>query len=200
MKREQWTFLSAGVVLGFVIGFVVAWGLGRGPGPGRAGSLAPAPLGRASMPPGSSDGESTMDQVTGDLTALKERLQHDPNDVSALVELASLYMQVSMFDQAREYLVRAVDASPDDLHARTHLGIVLSQLGELGRAREQFERTVSIDPAYWEGWYYLAVATAQQGDVEASQAAVTQLEELYPTLPELAELKAHLAEAVSSGP
>ena len=201
MSREQLAFLSGGVVFGFVLGFVVAWGIGHAPEtPMRAampqrGAPPSAPTDDAPAPPG----ERTMEEVTGRLDELKSRIEQNPEDVEALIELANLYMQVNMYDRAQEYLEQAVQVDPDDLHAGTHLGIVLGQLGDLDGARARFQRTVELNPDYWEGWFYLAVTTARQGDLETARRATERVEELNPGLPELADLRQHFTEADQPG-
>ncbi len=199
MKREQSIFLASGVVLGFVAGFVVAWVLGRDPGPVRAGSLSPSPS-RGSTAPVAAGGDDMMNQVRTRIAELKESLDREPDDIASLLELANLYMQADMYAPAQEYLMRAVEVDPSDVHARTHLGISLGQTGELEGARAQFEEAVSIDPGYWEGWYYLAVTAVRQGDLEAARRGIARLEALNPTLPEIAELEAQLAEAATDRP
>jgi Flp pilus assembly protein TadD len=197
MKRDQWTFLGAGVVLGFVIGFVVAWGIGGSPAPTAAASLgAPAPMGPpapAAPPAGDSSPDATMGEVRARLASLREAIDKNPTDAAALLELGSLYMQINRYDEARTYLERAVAASPSDVHALTHLGIALAESGDLPGARQRFERTVGLEPDYWQGWFYVAVTCARIGDVDAARRAVARLETLQPDLPELAELKEKLA-------
>ena len=197
MKREHAIFLAAGVVLGFVAGFVVAWGLGRDSGPVRAGAPLPS---RGSSVPAAAGGDDMMSQVRTRIAELKASLDREPDDTASLLELANLYMQAGMYAPAQDYLVRAVELDPSDVHARTHLGISLGQTGELEGARAQFEETVALDPSYWEAWYYLAATAVRQGDLEGARRGIARLEALNPTLPEIAELKAHLAEATTARP
>ena len=191
MKREQVVFLSAGVLLGFVIGFVVAWGIRNAPVARASMPRQERPAG--AMPAGGAAPADQMGGVTARLNELKRRIEENPQDVDALVELSTLYIQVSMYDQARGYLEQAVEIAPDDVHVLKHLGIVLGQIGDLPAARARFERVVQLEPERWDGWFYLAVTTARQGDRDAMRAATARVEELNPDLPELADLREHLA-------
>lgn len=192
MKREQVVFLSAGILLGFVIGFVVAWGIRSAPVAQAAMPRQGAPM--TSMPAaGAATSEQAMGGVTARLNELKQRIEEHPDDVGALVELSTMYIQVSMYDQARGYLERAETIAPDDVHVLKHLGIVLGQVGSLPEARARFERVVQLDPESWDGWFYLAVTAARQGDLQAMRTATARVEELNPDLPELADLRQHLA-------
>ena len=193
MKREQVAFLAAGVVLGFVVGFVVAWGITSSPEPsGMPATRAP----RSSSMPGSGSLPTASDAppMQERMGALNRRIAENPEDAEALVELATLYMQVSMYPQAQEYLTRAVEIDADNAHARTHLGVVLGQNGDLDGAREQFELVVAAVPDGWQGWFYLAVTSARMEDLPRAREATSRLEVLNPDLPELADLKQRLAE------
>jgi len=193
MKREQLVFLAAGLLLGFVVGFAVAWGVRSVPSVRadmpRGQSMPQGPMGGAAAAP--SEG---MGPVTERLAELKRHVEEHPDDVDALVEISTMYMQVSMYEQAKGYLERAVEVAPDHVHALTHLGIVLGQMGDLTAARARFERAVELEPERWEGWFYLAVTCARQGDLKAMRAATERVEELNPELPELADLRQHLAQ------
>ena len=196
MTRQQVAFLFAGIVLGFVLGFVTAWGIDHAPtappmpAPGSSTSMPAA----AAEPLAAPDGNAVMEEVQSRITDFKARLQSNPDDVEALQGLADMYMQVSMYSQAEEYLLRAVELLPEDPHVRTHLGIVLGQVGDLEGARQEFERVVSRQPEDWKGWLYLAVTAARQGDLERAEVATDRLEALNPTLPQIAEIRRSLVE------
>ena len=198
MKRDQLVFLSAGVGLGFALGFALAWGTSRAPGASAAGRLAAPPMEELAAPP--SGERDLMSEVFQRLENLKTRIERDPTDAASLLELANIYMQIQRYEEARPYLEAAVEADPTSNHALTHLGIVLAETGDLNGARDRFLRTVEADPDYWEGWMYLAVTEVRRGDLSAARDATAHLEALNPDLPELAEIRQHLAEGVGAGP
>ena len=195
MKREQLVFLAAGILFGFVGGFVVAWGITHSPSSPPSMPAAQAPRGENAPSAGNPGGDATMEHAQERIAALKGRIEQEPEDTKSLIELAGMYMQAGMYPQAQDYLVQAVAVDPEDAHARRHLGIVLGQLGDVSGAREQFEQVVRAEPGDWQGWYYLAVTTARAGDSERAREAVARVEALNPGLPELSELRQHLAEA-----
>lgn len=193
MKRDHLVFLSAGCVVGFALGFAVAWGVshprasGPRPSPGARGDAGPAP-------PTGTGGQELMGQVFQTIQALKDRLEQDPADTEALLDLANLNLKVGKTEQARALLERLVAVDPDNLHGLTHLGLMQAEAQDLDGARDRFARTVEVDPSYWEGWFYLAVTEVRRGDLTAARDATERLGALKPDLPELAELRAHLRE------
>jgi tetratricopeptide (TPR) repeat protein len=193
MKREHAVFLTAGIVVGFALGIALAWGFIQAPQPGIPASRGTGPPPAAPPPMGASS-EETMTSVFERVEELRTRLEANPADAEAALELSNLQKQVGRFDEARQVLEDLLAADPGNVHGLTHLGLLLADQNDLDGARERFVLAVESDDTYWQGWFYLAATEARRGDYEASGRAADRLEALQPDLPELADLRNHLAE------
>ncbi len=193
MKREQALFLSGGVVAGFALGFAIAWGFGHPPARSVPAVPRPPASSSSSTKAGASSAE-LMNQIFQSVQALKDRIAKDPTDDQAYIELVNLNLKVGKKDKAREWLDRLLAIDPDHLHGLTHMGLLEAEVEDLDGARSRFLRTVEVDPEYWQGWFYLSVTEARRGDLKAATAAADRLEGIQPDLPELAEIRRHLAE------
>ena len=80
---------------------------------------------------------------------LRQILEEDPENESAIYNLGTLAIQSGQFDRARDYFERLVRKNPKNLKAQFYLGLSYFQLGEKEEARKQFELVKSMenDPA-----------------------------------------------------
>ena len=156
-----------------------------------------SPSGSGAVPTAGS--EDLMGQVFQSVQNLKDRIAKDPADDQAYIELVNLNLKVGKKEEARTWLDRLLEIEPDHLHGLTHLGLLEAEVEDLDGARGRFLRTVEVDPDYWQGWFYLAVTEVRRGDMKAAREAADRLEALNPDLPELAEVRRHLAEHEAGG-
>lgn len=218
MTREQWRFLVSGILFGFLVGYVVAWGvsvprvkheaapvpeagnlgmtgavIGPGAGAGSAGGDATS---QASGPEGGAGREDLMARVFQEIASLRETLQKNPRDVTALVRLANFYQDAGKFDEAIEYYRRALKEDATLVDARTDLGICLREMGKPDEAIAEFRLSLNTDPRHWQTWLNLGIVSLfDKHDLETAAAAFGKVEELNPQYPGLAELKEEVRKA-----
>jgi hypothetical protein len=221
MTREQWRFLVSGIVFGFLVGYVVAWGAfvprvtkeaapvpeagnlgmtGAVIGPGGGGRPAAAGGGAGDAAPaeggGGEERGAVMARVLQELTALKQAIEKNPKDVSALVRLGNFYQDAGKFDQAVDYYARALAVDPKQVDARTDRGICLRELGKPDEAIAEFRRSLDIDPRHWQTWLNLGIVSLfDKHDPETAASAFGKVEELHPDYPGLADLKEEVRRA-----
>src|SRR5438067_8575579 len=152
MKRDTWVFTICGFVLGLVIGsFLIGPKLAAtslGPSGSVASAAEPAsPAAAAGAPP-----MAQMNAVREQLAALKQTLEKNPNDVAALTQLGTMYMDAAKYPQAAEYFERAL-AVREDPATRTDLGICYKQSGQPQKAVEAFARAAAEGPGQWHALY-----------------------------------------------
>ncbi len=196
MTREQTTWLGGGLAFGFIAGFVLAYALTAESRVHRIPAPPPPAMGSAGGAPaaGSRDageaGEDPHNDMMARLTHLKEHLDKDPSDLAALLELADIYMQAGMMDQALDYLQRAEKSDPGNFQARLGRAMILEGTGQGdGEARTLIEGLIQDAPDRWEPQYLLALHLLNTGDPVAARRALRRLEELNPTLSALPELR-----------
>src|SRR5262245_41113671 len=126
MNRDHARFLVSGILFGFLVGYLVAYGLHEPrvksiadpvPAAGNLG-MSPGPAGPAPAAPGAGPAgappNEVMERVFAQVGALKEAIEKNPKDATALVRLANFYQDAGKFDQAVEYYKRALDVKPED--------------------------------------------------------------------------------------
>ncbi len=72
----------------------------------------------------------------------------NPQDVSALINIAILYGEDRRFDDAATLLREAVRRRPDKPDAHWNLAVALMSLGRPKDAREEVDKTLELDPMY----------------------------------------------------
>lgn len=112
---------------------------------------------------------------------LRSAIAADPNDVTAMRELGSLYYRAGDFTNAAEWQRRILALQPDDVDARLALGVVLFNTGDLPGARENWERAASLAPDQAEvhynlGFLYLSLDPPELDRAKASWQRVIDLD------------------------
>lgn len=72
-----------------------------------------------------------------------QRLQADPNDVDALLDLADVFMSENA-DSARGFLNRAMVAAPNDARPSYYMGVLHTQQGEFAEAETAMLRSLTM--------------------------------------------------------
>lgn len=79
-----------------------------------------------------------------DLTVLMRKLQTDPNDADALMEIGELFLVAKEWMRAEAFLMRAVLARPADTRPRYLLGLAQYRQEHMEEAAATFEELLSI--------------------------------------------------------
>lgn len=122
--------------------------------PGSPNARTPMDTGRpmpgaiADLPDGGSNLALT-EQQADDLTNLMRRLQTDPKDADALMEIGDAFLMAKDWGRAEVFLKRAVLSRPSDIRPRYMLGICLYKQQKMKEAAATFEELLEIksDPA-----------------------------------------------------
>jgi hypothetical protein len=209
MNKDHARFLISGILFGFLVGYLVAYGIHEPrvkmiadpvPEAGNAGMSSGPPAG---MPPPSGAGPAgggppneVMEKVFAKVGALKDAIQKNPKDTTALVQLANFYQDAGKFDQAVEYYHKALEVKPDDVNPRTDMGICLREMGRPDEAIAEFRRSIAIDPKHWQTWLNLGIVSLyDKSDPATAASAFGKVEELNPSYPDLQMLKDEVAKA-----
>jgi tetratricopeptide (TPR) repeat protein len=97
--------------------------------------------------------------MVAEVQRLRRVLEQDPNDLEALVTLARLHHEASMWDRSAEYYERAIAVEPDP-ELWTDLGVCYRNLGRPDEAVQAFERAHALDPTHWQSLFNLVVVAA----------------------------------------
>ncbi len=199
MKRDHLAFLVAGLAFGFLLGF--GWFHARSIAPGAArsdGASAEATGPRGPMAPTQSGAPAGGGPMVAEINELKARLARDPKDLKALVRLANLYHDVSMWPEAAAYYERAVELDASDADLLTDLGVCYRGLQRFDDALAMFDRASAANPRHWQSLYNtIVVAAFDTARFDRAEEALRKLERFDPPPPNLAELRRRVAEVAA---
>jgi len=91
------------------------------------------------------------------LAFFEQRVQEQPNDLAARLDLAHRYLDAGMIEESLSQYAVALDLDPDDAEALAHVGIILFQSGRPEEALRSVERSLATDPRYPEALFIQGV-------------------------------------------
>lgn len=197
MNRENGFFAICGFLLGLIFG-----GLLIGPKiyesragrsqpslatmPAEAGPMAPA--NPSSSPAG---GAPVMQMVLKQIAELKKQIEKNPQDVKALAQLGTMYMDAGKFPQAVGYFERALAISHDP-EVATDLGICYKESGAPDKALATFQEIQKRSPDHWQALYDEAVVLVHMGRYADAKAVIARLKLKRPTDPDVLKFEQQL--------
>jgi len=106
-------------------------------------AIPPGPVGISGLPDGGPSLAMTEKQAD-DLGELMRRLQANPQDTEALLEIGDTFLMAQDWTRAQVFLARAVASSPEDARPLYMLGICLYQQGKMPEAAAAFEKLLTL--------------------------------------------------------
>ena len=202
MKKESFAFLIGGFAFGVLLGYALFDAIHTRPAldaastsggiASPAGPMAPTQVGSGAQAAGGGG------PMVAEINALKRAVQENPRDLPALMRLANLYHEVSMFEQALQFYTMALQVAPDNPDLLTDTGVAFKELGQYDRALDHFRRAQEVDPTHWQCLFNtVVVAGLDLGRFDLADVAMERLEGMQPTPPQLAGLRRELAKARS---
>jgi len=157
-----------------------------------AALIVPAFDGNATSPEMRDPTPPVVDGSSEYETALRARLQSDPQDIGAWIALGNLLSTRGQYSDAASAYTQALVLNPDQVEAHRAFGMAMIDARQLAIAEEQLRWLVDHDPTDVDAWYFLgetyrlwlpqrtddAAAAYQQaidvapGTVSAEQAAM----------------------------
>ena len=127
------------------------------------------------------DDEDAMAPVMQKLEELNERIENNPADFHAFLELGSMYGMIGRFEEASEYYESYIELQPDDGRIRIVLAEMYANSGSLGKAISHLEEASRIDPEDEFALYNLGIIFASKGDTLSAKDAWQKLVDKNPT-------------------
>jgi cytochrome c-type biogenesis protein CcmH/NrfG len=129
---------------------------------------------------------------------LLARLQTNPRDASALVDLGNLYYDASQWTDAIGYYTRALNESPSNPDVRTDLGIAYFYSGDADRALKEFDQALKDDPKHVQTLFNIGVVRLQgKNDPKGAIDAWESLLKIDPNYRDRSKVETMLADARS---
>ncbi|HEX5590218.1 MAG TPA: tetratricopeptide repeat protein [Candidatus Limnocylindrales bacterium] len=134
----------------------------------------------ASTPTGSPGPAATAGLDQARVAALMARIQQDPNDTAALLELGDSFFQAGQYATAVTWLEKLVTLEPNNVRARLALGAAKFNLNEVDAAEAQWLEVLEIDAdnveAHYDlGFLYLNQTPPDYAAVQREWAEVVRL-------------------------
>ncbi len=200
MNRDKVLFMVIGLLAGFIGGYVTHELMAaRQPQPGWP---ATAGLGSPARPPGGSGQRTSVAPTApaaGSQPAMEQVQQlaayvrDNPEDASAIRQLANLNYDISNWQRAAELYSRYLELDASDFDVMTDLGATYRYLGKPQEALEQFRQVLKLAPDHWQSRYNEVLVLAfDLNDLPAADQALAELVKVQPENPEVARLAAEL--------
>ena len=156
MKKET-VILS--VVIAFLVGFIT--GATVAILKGRKNDARPVAVQPSATPPAMAPAaplsSPSLEEVNPKIQELKDIVQKDANNLSALVELGNLYFDTDQPKEAVEAYSKYLAIKPDNADVRTDMGIMYRKLGDSDRAIQEFRKAAQTDPTHVNSRYNIGV-------------------------------------------
>jgi len=115
------------------------------------------------------------------VAALMGRIQADPNDTAALLELGDAFFTAEDFATAARWLDKLVTLDPDSITGRLLLGAAQYNLGNDAEAKAQWLAVLeleadNVEAHYYLGYLYLNLAPPDYEGVQREWAEVVRLD------------------------
>ncbi len=123
---------------------------------------------------------SGEDALAQRLDQLKKYLSYDQNNISLLLEVISLSIQVQRWDDAGTFIDQALEAHPDSPEVNAHAGFYYLRQGEIEAAQKCFGVSVDAglnDPAVV---YNLAYSHFLLRDFEGASSVLAKISDVNP--------------------
>jgi tetratricopeptide (TPR) repeat protein len=91
------------------------------------------------------------------LAFFEQRVQDQPNDLAARLDLAHRYLDAGMIEESLSHYAVALELDPDDAEALANVGIILFRSGRPEEALRFVERALATDPRYPEALFIQGV-------------------------------------------
>ncbi len=187
MNRENLLFAVIGLLGGFIAGYVMHEQMAAVQPTLRPAGATGAP--QAASGPSAPQGMPAQAEIQ----RLRARLEADPNDTSALLELANLNFDIQNWSRARELYEKLLGLKPNDPDVLTDLGICLRAQGDFQGALARFRAAQALSASHWHSRFNEIVVLAfDLKDLDLAQQKLAALEKVAPGDANLERLSAEI--------
>lgn len=133
------------------------------------------------------------------LAFFEARVQANPRDVAARLDLAHRYLDAGRVGEAIQEYTSALDLDPNNAEAHAHMGLLLYMTGRTDSALKAVERALSADPRYPEALFFKGVILLKGLNQPApAREALQMYLELAPFGAEIEKARQYIKEAEAS--
>ena len=111
----------------------------------------------------------------------KKILKTNPNHLSSIFLLGTLYCQIKNFDKAKKFLKKTIKINPNHGDAFYNLGIVFNKLGNINKAMNCYKKTIEINPHHAEAHLNLGNILKNLNEFQKAKNCFKKAIELNPS-------------------
>ncbi len=127
--------------------------------------------------------ELARGNATNALGYFQTAVKWDPYSPGIRHDLAMVYSQLGLMQEAVIQLEAAVKLSPQEAEFHFKLALALNEIGDTPRMMTELEEAVKCNPRHAQAWYNLGLARSGQGDDTGALAALVRAESADPSDP-----------------
>jgi cytochrome c-type biogenesis protein CcmH/NrfG len=194
MKKGSLLYL----VIGFVVGFAALyyWTKYREP---QIVSATPLPIAVPGAQGDTSQGPPPPPVDMAQVRQLQERIQANPSDYDALVQLGNIHYDQRNYADAEGLYKRALAIRGDDLDVRTDLGTMLFYLNKYDEAITELSAVLAKNPTHGQALFNMGVVQLHgKNNPQAALQAWEKLAETNPNFPQIEAVKEQIQKLKSS--
>jgi tetratricopeptide (TPR) repeat protein len=105
-------------------------------------------------------------QLVNQINDLEKRVEANPNDTQALLQLANVCQDGRFFDKAIAQYRKYLEKNPRDVNARVDMGICFFETSNLEEARKQMEMALKYDSKHVAANFNLGIVSLRSGKVK----------------------------------
>jgi len=185
-NTQVYTAIAVVLILGGLGGYLLH---SSGSLPESSSSSSSSSLPSAPLP-------SQAQMLSKQAAPLQARLQSNPKDLAALIELGNLYFDNSQCTDAIGYYQRALNENPNNPDVRTDMGVCYFYSGDADKALKEFDRALKDDPKHSQTLFNVGVVKMQgKNDYKGAIAVWEELLKVDPNYQGRARVESLLAEA-----
>jgi len=180
-KPRKAAFLIGGAFYGALLSFSALYVIDHRPGveahPPASRPQGPAPAAGQAAPAAQGGGAPMMAQIG----ELRKRVEQNPQDRGALLQLGSLYAQAGMWSDAGTFFEQAVELTPEDRPLLIELGNFHYDGARWSTGAGWYERALRLEPDDPNVLTDYGFCLTQMGEAERALVQFTRANEIDPS-------------------
>lgn len=206
MNKDNLLFLMGGLLVGFVTAYLFFEAMasrqpprltpqlraqivsGDDGGNAMGAGEAPAGAADANAPAAAGGGAQGGGPAMAEIQQLRDFVEKNPNDASAVRQLADLNFNISNWQRAQELYNHYLELKPNDPDVMTDLGITYRETQQFDKALDLFRRSKQVAPDHWQSLYNEVVVLMDMKKNDEAGQVMAQLQKMQPGNPDVAKL------------
>lgn len=131
-------------------------------------------------PPAAAQGEMAGGASEADLNTARSRVERNPNDLQARLDLAYVQLTRRELMQVFEQTQFVLEREPDNARALSYQALVRLAMGQADASLEMLKRAIASDPDLLDSWIHLALVHTQMGNFAEATGAMNEAMRRHP--------------------